>query len=287
MKKNTYYNNDICIVGIGCVLPDADNPAEFWDNILKGRCSIKEMPEKRFKKRLYYSADKAEKDKAYSNIAAFVEDGRLQKICANLGLDFTNSNRLQIMSLEAARQAIGCLSAGSLERSKKGADVFLGCMEIDEDLILEKIFFHDTRVNLLMKYIKKGALKNGKKIYAAFKKHFNHHEMDDNNDSSIIIRLDYQTGCAIFTGDAPQSVEKELLAGGAKLDCDLLKLGHHGSKTSSSQDWLKAVNPALAIIQVGENKFGHPSPEVLDRLTQLNIPVLTTQSVGDIIVNLD
>ncbi|MDX9893383.1 MAG: MBL fold metallo-hydrolase [Patescibacteria group bacterium] len=109
----------------------------------------------------------------------------------------------------------------------------------------------------------------------------------DSNDSSIVVRLDYPTGCVVLTGDASQSVEKQLLATDSKLSCGLLKLGHHGSKTSSSLDWLKAVNPALAIIQVGENKFGHPSPEVLNRLTQLNIPVLTTRSVGDIIVNLD
>lgn len=171
MEKNSYYNNDICIVGIGCVLPDANNPREFWNNILEGNCSIKEMPEERFKKRLYFSDNKNEKDKTYSNTAAFVEDNQLKKICENLGLDFLKNTRIQIMSLGAARQALACLNPGSLEKSKNKTSVYLGCMELDEALLLEKIFLHNKK--LFKEYIEKNGLKDGKRIFEAIKKHFN------------------------------------------------------------------------------------------------------------------
>ncbi|MCR4330153.1 MAG: hypothetical protein NUV65_06450, partial [Candidatus Roizmanbacteria bacterium] len=93
MDKNFYYNNDVCVVGIGCILPEADNPPEFWDNLLEGRCSIRKMPEKRFKSRLYLSSNKSAEDKAYSNQAAFVENPSLFKK--------HKGNRLQAMALEA------------------------------------------------------------------------------------------------------------------------------------------------------------------------------------------
>ena len=185
MKKTLYKNNDVCVVGIGCVLPDANNPAEFWDNILNGHCSIKPMPESRFKKCLYVSKNKNEKDKAYSNMAAFVENERLERISVGLGLDFSKVTRLQIMSLEAARQALDCLSAGSLEKTKNKTDVYLGCMEIDETLVLEKIFFHNE--GLFEKHIASGGLKNGKEILAATKKHFNKCKMGEENKIASVL----------------------------------------------------------------------------------------------------
>lgn len=172
MKKDFYCNNnDVCIVGIGCVLPEANNPKAFWDNILNGHCSIREMPEERFKKHLYFSSDKNEEDKAYSNKAAFISDDQLKETCKNSGLDFSNNNRLQIMSIEATRQALSCLRSGSLKKAQKNTSVFLGCMEMEESFILEKIFLHRERS--FKEYIKRGRLKNGKRIFEAIKKHFN------------------------------------------------------------------------------------------------------------------
>jgi len=81
MTKTFYYNNDVCIVGIGCVLPDANNPREFWDNLLAGKCSIRKIPEERWKSDLYFNTNKKEEDKTYSNVAAFVENNQLKKIC--------------------------------------------------------------------------------------------------------------------------------------------------------------------------------------------------------------
>ena len=169
--KNHYYNGDICIVGIGCVLPGADNPSDFWNNILNGNCLIREMPAERFNTRLYLSKDKKGEDKAYSNKAAFIENSKLKKICENSGLDFSKNHRLQIMAMEATRQALSCLRPDSLKRVQKNTSLFLGCMEMEESFVLEKIFLNSEKS--LREYIKRGRLKDGKRIFEAIKKHFN------------------------------------------------------------------------------------------------------------------
>lgn len=170
MEKTSYYNNDICIVGIGCVLPDANNPREFWANILKGNCLIEKMPEERFKSNLYLSKNKREKDKAYSNSAAFIKNSQLEKLCKDVNLDFSKNNRLQIMSSEAVRQALSCLNADSSKKTIE-ASVFLGCMGINEDFVLEKFFSSNSEA--LKEYIEKNDFKDKKRIFEAIKKHFN------------------------------------------------------------------------------------------------------------------
>lgn len=185
MKKNKYYNNDICIVGIGCVLPDANNPQEYWNNLLKGNCSIKKVSEERWKSHLYFSADKEKEDKTYSNVAAFIEDSQLKKLCRYLGLDFSKNNRLQIIALEAARQALDCVNSKTLDRVKKNASVFLGCMELDEAFTMER--FHLGNKKSLEKYIIKNNLKNKKQILERIKEHFNKDEIDTETMVSSVL----------------------------------------------------------------------------------------------------
>lgn len=169
--KNQYYNGDICIVGIGCVLPGANNPSDFWKNISNSNCLIGKMPEERFNPRLYLSEDRVAEDKAYSNRAAFVEDGDLRNICKNSGEDFSKNKRLQIMSLEAASQALSCLRSGSLKKARENTSAFLGCMEMEEAFVLEKIFLNSK--NELKKYIGKGGLRDEARILKAIEKYFN------------------------------------------------------------------------------------------------------------------
>ncbi|NUM25751.1 MAG: MBL fold metallo-hydrolase [Candidatus Buchananbacteria bacterium] len=106
------------------------------------------------------------------------------------------------------------------------------------------------------------------------------------NDWSIVSRLDYDGGCVLFMGDATKLVEKRLIGAKEFLTCKILKVGHHGSNTSSDKKFLEAVSPVLGVISVGQNRYGHPSPEVVERLTELGTRVLTTKSDGDIIVTL-
>ncbi len=101
------------------------------------------------------------------------------------------------------------------------------------------------------------------------------------NATSLVLRLDYGDTSALFTGDAPQEVETEMLMAGQSLDVDILKVGHHGSKSSSSEAFIAAVSPEYAVIQVGAgNSYGHPAPAVLDRLH--GIEVLRTDLNGQI-----
>jgi competence protein ComEC len=102
----------------------------------------------------------------------------------------------------------------------------------------------------------------------------------DNNDS-LVLRLDYGTTGFLLTGDAEREAEAEMLRAGLPLRADVLKVGHHGSTRSTSAVFLSAVKPRLAVIQVGAlNRFGHPQPDVLQRLADSR--VLRTDQNGRI-----
>lgn len=106
----------------------------------------------------------------------------------------------------------------------------------------------------------------------------------DENDSSYGLRISYGDFSAIFTGDMTKSVEQHHK--GEWQDCDILKVAHHGSATSSSEKFLEEVRPEAAIISVGaNNSYGHPSDEVLERLSRYNIPVYRTDVYGNISVS--
>ena len=107
----------------------------------------------------------------------------------------------------------------------------------------------------------------------------------ETNTGSIVARLLYGNESFVFTGDSPQSVEKFLVnkKGGA-IRSTVLKLGHHGSRTSSSREFLSAVDSKYAVISAGkDNKYGHPHKEVTDLLTELKIPSISTAEHGTII----
>ncbi|MBA7619624.1 ComE operon protein 3 [subsurface metagenome] len=106
-------------------------------------------------------------------------------------------------------------------------------------------------------------------------------EVKNANNTSIVARLVYGANSFLFTGDAYKSIEKQLLA--MAIDADVLKVGHHGSKTSSAQEFIEKVSPDIAVIQVGEdNSYGHPHPETLEILEKYGINILRTDLNGDI-----
>ena len=105
--------------------------------------------------------------------------------------------------------------------------------------------------------------------------------LSDSNDSSIVAKLIYNNFETIFTGDIEKSAENKLVESKIDLNSDILKIAHHGSKTSTSEQFLKAVNAFVAIIEVGkDNKYGHPHQEVLERLK--NLQIFQTGKDGDI-----
>lgn len=112
----------------------------------------------------------------------------------------------------------------------------------------------------------------------------------ESNDASIVGKLVYGENSFMLTGDASLYTENliEWNENSKTLDADVLKLGHHGSRTSSSILWLKKVSPEIAIISVDKgNKYGHPHKELLDRLSFLHIPFLSTANIGNIIFESD
>ena len=102
------------------------------------------------------------------------------------------------------------------------------------------------------------------------------------NDTSIVAELVFNDISFLFTGDISKKIEKQLVDEYIDLDTDVLKVAHHGSKTSSSLEFIEAVSSDIAVIIVGENRWGHPHPEVLSNLEQFGIQVLITKELGDV-----
>jgi len=107
----------------------------------------------------------------------------------------------------------------------------------------------------------------------------------ESNDASIVGRVVYGEQSFLLTGDGTLATEHILIKNeNYNLASTVLKLGHHGSKTSSGENFLKFVNPSFAIISAGENNsYGHPHKEVLDRLQTLGIPYLATYDESTIV----
>lgn len=110
----------------------------------------------------------------------------------------------------------------------------------------------------------------------------------DLNDLSLVAKFIYGENSILFTGDAGGNIEKEILAEGYNIKADILKVGHHGSKYSSSEEFLKAVSPKYAVIQVGEgNKYGHPTEQALSRLATIGAKVLRNDLNSDILFTIN
>lgn len=105
----------------------------------------------------------------------------------------------------------------------------------------------------------------------------------DVNNDSVYLMLDEGGKRILFTGDGEEPVEKTLVAAGVDLHADVLKVAHHGSKTSSGTGFLLAVDPSIAVISVGkDNTYGHPSNAVIRRLNTLGIEVRRTDLEGEV-----
>lgn len=114
-------------------------------------------------------------------------------------------------------------------------------------------------------------------------------EKYSSNDSSIVFRLKNISTTILFTGDLEEKAEKALVqkmcsTGCSELQADILKVGHHGSGSSSGEEFLFSVKPTRAVVSVGKNRFGHPSQRIMNRLKRNNISILQTNIIGDIVV---
>ncbi len=111
----------------------------------------------------------------------------------------------------------------------------------------------------------------------------------DTNDASIVVKLVYEDTSFLLTGDSPIKIETYLAAiDGKGLESNVLKVGHHGSKTSTSELFLGFVSPEVSIISLGaSNPYGHPHKEVLDRLSRFGSVILRTDEQGTIVIKSD
>lgn len=108
------------------------------------------------------------------------------------------------------------------------------------------------------------------------------------NNMSIVMRITYGENSFLFQGDAESQVEKSLIYSDYDLTADVLKLGHHGSKTASSEEYLDAVKPDIAVISCGQgNSYGHPRVTVMEYLVERNIDYYVTAYNGDITIGSD
>jgi len=114
--------------------------------------------------------------------------------------------------------------------------------------------------------------------------------IDDFNDTSYILRVTYQNTSVLLTGDATQVAEKLALKAlpDSYFKADVLKVGHHGSEDATSERFLDAADPSIAVISCGkDNQYGHPDEELLDRLTNRNITIYRTDEDGTVTLLLD
>ncbi|WP_252225464.1 ComEC/Rec2 family competence protein [Clostridium sp. ZBS2] len=116
----------------------------------------------------------------------------------------------------------------------------------------------------------------------------NSDKYEDLNNYSIVTRLKYGNKAFIFTGDAESLSEGEILAKQLDIQSDVLKLGHHGSYSSTSNEFLNKVNPKYAIVSCGKNNdYGHPHKETTDKLNKKGIEIFRTDTNGTIIATCD
>lgn len=117
---------------------------------------------------------------------------------------------------------------------------------------------------------------------------FRARRMSNINNSSIVMKVIYKDFEILLTGDAEEEQERELLASGLNLQADILKAGHHGSDTSSTEEFVRAVDPEMVLISNGVgNSYGHPSPRTLKRFERLGIPIRRTDQEGTITIRTD
>ena len=108
------------------------------------------------------------------------------------------------------------------------------------------------------------------------------------NDNSLVLKVSYGDISALFMGDAERSVEAELIKRGEKIESDILKVGHHGSRYASSLEFLTFVRPSVCVIQSGEgNSYGHPHLEAIERIEKTGGQILRTDKMSHVVLRTD
>ncbi|MGG7177076.1 ComEC/Rec2 family competence protein [Clostridium paraputrificum] len=122
-------------------------------------------------------------------------------------------------------------------------------------------------------------------IFSPVKDEYKEGSKPDFNNYSPIMKIEFGSNSFLFTGDAEKEVESEVLANKSDVKADVLKFGHHGSSTSTSEEFFKAVNPSIGVISLAaDNSYGHPHKETLKTIKDNNLTVYRTDKDGDIVL---
>ena len=161
------------------------------------------------------------------------------------------------------------------------ADHLGDALPLIKNFKVEKVIFNCGEYNDLEKELIKVLSKKNIKYYSCIKElniddnklyFLQTKEYDNENDNSNVIYAELNGYKFMFMGDAGVTTEKEILDKYNLQDIDVLKVGHHGSKTSSSKDFINEINPKYSIISAGKNnRYGHPNKEVIDNLKNSKI----------------
>ncbi|PIP51282.1 MBL fold metallo-hydrolase [Candidatus Berkelbacteria bacterium CG_4_8_14_3_um_filter_33_6] len=109
----------------------------------------------------------------------------------------------------------------------------------------------------------------------------------EGNNNSIVVKVSYNELDFLLTGDLENEGEKKLLEKNIDLQSEILKVGHHGSRSSTSQEFIDRVKPEVSLISVGKNSYGHPSQDILNRLKSINSKIYRTDKSGTIEISTD
>jgi competence protein ComEC len=102
------------------------------------------------------------------------------------------------------------------------------------------------------------------------------------------MKIQYGNTSFLFTGDAEEDVEKEILASNENINADVLKVGHHGSSTSTSKSFLNKINPSVGVISVGQdNSYNHPNDDTIKHLKENKVTIYRTDKNGTVILSSD
>jgi competence protein ComEC len=107
------------------------------------------------------------------------------------------------------------------------------------------------------------------------------------NNYSVVTLITYRSNTFLLTGDAEKKVETEILSRVSLPQIDVFKAGHHGSKTSSSKNFLEILKPKIVAIECGENSYGHPNQEIIDRFMEYTDEIYRTDIDGTIVMKSD
>ena len=242
----------------------------------------------------------------------FLDVGQGDSILIQIGTDYNMlidaGTREAGETIESDLQALGVTSFDAVVATHPHADHIGSMKQIIEDYTIGTFYmpllpddqtpttatYENMLDALLDKNVQTEQISTDTKISAPENANFavlspEKDEIFDNlNNYSAVLRFTYGNISFMLTGDAETEVEENILARETDITSNVLKCGHHGSSTSSSMDFLRAVNPAVAVISCGQdNKYGHPHHETLESLSERNCKILRTDTDGTVAVTTD